>query len=49
MRFPELRCFCWNQKNEIYNFRVIPDLQISKKADLLMIYELFCFFSEMLS
>ena len=27
-----------NQKNEILNFRVVPDLQISKKVDFLMIY-----------
>ena len=31
MRFPELRFFCQKQKNEIYNLRVVPDLQISKK------------------
>ena len=30
-----------NQKNEILNFRVVPDLQISKKVDLLMIYIFF--------
>ena len=30
-----------NQKNEILNFRVVPDLQISKKVDFLMIYMFF--------
>ena len=33
-----------NQKNEILNFRVVPDLQISKKVDFLMIYMFFCDF-----
>ena len=32
-----------NQKNEILNFRVVPDLQISKKVELLMIYMFFTF------
>ena len=27
-----------DQEIEIYNFRVVPDLQISKKVDFLMIY-----------
>ena len=31
----------YNQKNEILNFRVVPDLQISKKVDFLMIYMFF--------
>ena len=30
-----------NQEIEIYNFRVVPDLQISKKVDFLMIYMFF--------
>ena len=30
-----------DQKNVIYNFRVVPDLQISKKLELLMIYMIF--------
>ena len=34
-----------NQKNEILNFRVVPDLQISKKVDFLMIYMFFWGFS----
>ena len=33
-----------DQEIEIYNFRVVPDLRISKKVDLLMIYKFFCFF-----
>ena len=41
MGFPELRLFCSNQKNEIYNLGVVPDLQISKKVDFLMIYMIF--------
>ena len=41
-----------DQKNEIYNFRVVPDLQISKKVEFLMIHmiifvfclsDLYCF------
>ena len=32
-----------DQEIEIYNFRVVPDLQISKKVELLMIY-IFCLF-----
>ena len=31
-----------DQELEIYNFRVVPDLQISKKVDFLLIY-MFCF------
>ena len=31
-----------DQKNEIYNFRVVPELQISKKHDFLMIYMICC-------
>ena len=30
-----------NQKNEIYNLGVVPDLQISKNVDFLMIYMIF--------
>ena len=30
-----------DQELEIYNFRVVPDLQISKKVDFLMIYIIF--------
>ena len=30
-----------DQKNEIYNLGVVPDLQISKKVELLMIYMFF--------
>ena len=30
-----------DQEIEIYNFRVVPDLQISKKVDFLMIYMFF--------
>ena len=37
MRFPELICFL-SAKNEIYNSRVVPRLQISKRAELSMIY-----------
>ena len=44
MRFPELRFVCQNQKNEIYNFREVPDLQISKKVDVLWIYNIFLAF-----
>ena len=33
-----------DQEIEIYNFRVVPDLQISKKVELLMIYMFFLFF-----
>ena len=29
-----------DQKIEIYNFRVVPDLRISKKVEFLMIYKL---------
>ena len=32
-----------DQELEIYNFRVVPDLQISKKVEFLMIY-MFLFF-----
>ena len=32
-----------DQKNEIYNFRAVPDLQISKKLELLMMYMFFLF------
>ena len=37
-----------DQEIEIYNFRVVPDLQISKTVELLMVYMfffvfLFCF------
>ena len=41
MGFPELRIFVRIHKNEIYNLGVAPDLQISKKVDLLMIYIFF--------
>ena len=37
-----------DQEIEIYNFRVVPDLQISQKVELLMIYK-FLFFSYFLS
>ena len=30
-----------NQETEIYNFRVVPDPQISKKLEVLMIYMFF--------
>ena len=30
-----------DQEIEIYNFRVVPDLQISKKVEFLMIYMFF--------
>ena len=30
-----------DQKNEIYNLGVVPDLQISKKVEFLMIYMFF--------
>ena len=30
-----------DQKNEIYNLGVVPDLQINKKVDFLMIYMIF--------
>ena len=30
-----------DQEIEIYNFRVVPDLQISKKVEILMIYMIF--------
>ena len=30
-----------DQEMEIYNFRVVPDLQISKKLEFLMIYMFF--------
>ena len=30
-----------DQELEIYNFRVVPDLQISKKVEFLMIYMIF--------
>ena len=33
-----------DQELEIYNFRVVPDLQISKKVEFLMIYMFFLFF-----
>ena len=34
-----------DQEIEIYNFRVVPDLQISKKVELLMIHMImFCCF-----
>ena len=35
-----------DQEIEIYNFRVVPDLQISKKLELLMnyIFSFFCCF-----
>ena len=33
-----------DQELEIYNFRVVPDLQISKKVDFLMIYMFFFYF-----
>ena len=32
-----------DQEIEIYNFRVVPDLQISKKLEFLMIYKFFFF------
>ena len=37
-----------DQELEIYNFRMVPELQISKKVDLLMIFKIcldvcFCF------
>ena len=32
-----------DQEIEIYNFRVVPDLQISKKVDVLMICMFFGF------
>ena len=35
-----------DQEIEIYNFRVVPDLQISKTVDFLMIYMFFCFCSD---
>ena len=35
-----------DQEMEIYNFRVVPDLQISKTVDFLMIYKFF--FSDVL-
>ena len=39
-----------DQKNEIYNFRVVLDLKISKKLELLMIFMFFVvFFSIVLS
>ena len=30
-----------DQEIEIYNFRVVPDLQISKKVEFLLIYMIF--------
>ena len=33
-----------DQEIEIYNFRVVPDLQISKKVDVLRIYIFFLIF-----
>ena len=33
-----------NQELEILNFRVVPDLQISKKVEFLMIYMFFFYF-----
>ena len=32
------RRYSVDQELEIYNFRVVPDLQISKKVEFLMIY-----------
>ena len=32
------RRYSVDQELEIYNFRVVPELQISKKLDFLMIY-----------
>ena len=44
MGFPELIFFCKNQKNEIYNLGVVPDLQICKKVVFLLIYIVFHIF-----
>ena len=41
--FRSSRRYRVDQEIEIYNFRVVPDLQISKKLELLMIYTLFFF------
>ena len=41
MGFWSSRRYHPNQKNEILNFRVVPDLQISKKVNFLMIYMFF--------
>ena len=42
--FRSSRRYRVDQEIEIYNFRVVPDLQISKKADFLMVD---IFFSEL--
>ena len=48
MGFRSSRRYHPNQKNEIYNLGVVPDLQISKNVDLLMMYifflDSFCIF-----
>ena len=41
MGFRSSRRYHPNQKNEIYNLGVVPDLQISKKVVFLMIYIIF--------
>ena len=33
-RFQKLSSIPFKSENEIYNFRVVPDLQISKKVDM---------------
>ena len=38
LRFQKLINFSRNQKNDIYNSRLVPGLSISKKFDLLRIY-----------
>ena len=43
MGFRSSRRYHPNQKNVIYNLRVVPDLQISKKVEFLMIYIFFTF------
>ena len=39
--FRSSRRYRVDQELEIYNFRVVPDLQISKKVEFLMIYSFF--------
>ena len=43
MGFRSSRRYHPNQKNEIYNLGVVPDLQISKKVVFLMIHMFFFF------
>ena len=42
--FRSSRRYRVDQEIEIYNFRLVPDLQISKKLEISMIYKFFLIF-----